>query len=90
MGRESFKIALSVLGAGASALFVFLVLETVLSGSAEHGPLPGRVLLFRFQLSAMLAMGLFIGLAIVIYARLSRFLVERHKPRPSEETFSRK
>jgi hypothetical protein len=90
MGRETFKIVLSVLGAGASALFVFLLLVTILSRNSGHGPLPGKVLLFRFQLSAMLAMGLFIGMAIAIYAQLSRFLVERHKTGAPEKTFSRK
>jgi hypothetical protein len=90
MGRETLKIVVSVTGAAICALLVFLLLETILSGNSAHGPIPGRALLFRFQLSAMLAMGLFIGLAIAIYARLSRSLVERRKPRPSVETFPRK
>jgi hypothetical protein len=90
MGRETFKIVVSVTGAAVCALLVFLLLEMILSGNGTRAPLPGRVLLFRFQLSAMLAMGLFIGLAITIYARLSRSLDERRKRRPSVETFSRK
>lgn len=73
MARETLKIAVSLLGAGAIAVCAFLLLETILT---KHGA-PGPALLFRFQLSAMLAMGLFAGLAIVFYARLSRALGAR-------------
>ena len=51
------------------ALAVFVLLEAMLS--AAHAPTPGAVL-FRFQLSSMIAMGVFAGLAIVIFVRLSR------------------
>ncbi len=69
MGRESFKIVLSILGAGAAAFCAFLLLEAFLPGRNRHSD---DAVLFRFQTSAMLAMALFAGLAIVIYARISR------------------
>ena len=50
-------------------LCVFVLLEAVLPGA--HAPAVGAVL-FRFQLSSMIAMAVFAGLAIVIYVRLSR------------------
>jgi hypothetical protein len=62
MGRATWKIVLSLAGAGTIAFGMFVVLEALLSGAA----------LFRFQLSSMLAMGVFAGVAIVIYVRLSR------------------
>lgn len=64
MGRATLKIALSLVGAGAVAFCIFVLLEAML-------PRAGSVL-FRFQLSSMVAMGVFAGLAIVIYVRLSR------------------
>jgi hypothetical protein len=45
------------------------LLEALLS--RPHAANAGAVL-FRFQLSSMLAMGVFAGLAIVIFVRLSR------------------
>ena len=48
---------------------VFVLLEAMLPGA--QAPARGTVL-FRFQLSAMIAMAVFAGLAIVIYVRLSR------------------
>jgi hypothetical protein len=62
MGSPTFKILVSLAGAGAIGCLVFVVLEALVSGAA----------LFRFQLSATVAMGVFAGLAIVIYIRLSR------------------
>jgi hypothetical protein len=67
MGRATLKIVLSLAGAGAVGFCAFVLLEAVLPG--EHVP---NAVLFRFQLSSMVAMGLFAGLAIVIYVRLSR------------------
>jgi hypothetical protein len=69
MGRATLKIVLSLVGAGAVGLGVFVCLETLLPKA--HTPIPGTVL-FRFQLSSMIAMAIFAGLAIVIYVRLSR------------------
>jgi hypothetical protein len=69
MGRASLKIVLSLVGAGAVGFAVFVLLEAMLPGA--HAPTRGTVL-FRFQLSTMIAMAVFAGLAIVIYVRLSR------------------
>ena len=69
MQRATLKIAVSLIGAGLAGLAAFVLLEAVLPGA--HPPSAGAVL-FRFQLSAMVAMGVFAGLAIVIYVRLSR------------------
>ena len=66
---KTWKIVLSLAGAGAAALGVFVLLEALLS--AARGSAPGAVL-FRFQLSSMIAMAVFAGLAIVIYVRLAR------------------
>ena len=52
-----------------AAFGVFVLLEALLSGA--HGSTPGSTL-YRFQLSSMIAMGIFAGVAIVIYVRLSR------------------
>jgi hypothetical protein len=67
MQRATLKIVLSLVGAGVVGLCVFVLLEGVLPGAQA----PGTVL-FRFQLSSMIAMAVFAGLAIVIYVRLSR------------------
>jgi hypothetical protein len=69
MGRASFKIVLSLVGAGAVGFAVFVLLEALLP--AAHPASRGAVL-FRFQLSATIAMAIFAGLAIVIYVRLAR------------------
>ena len=69
MGRATLKIVLSLVGAGVSGLAIFVLLEAMLPEA--HTRMPGRVL-FRFQLSSMIAMAVFAGLAIVIYVRLSR------------------
>jgi hypothetical protein len=69
MGRATLKIVLSLVGAGAVSLIVFVLLEAMLPGAHTH--IPGTVL-FRFQLGSMIAMAVFAGLAIVIYVRLSR------------------
>lgn len=68
LGRETLKIVLSVLGGGLGALCLFLLLEIMLPGDRHNRD----ALLLRFHLSAMLAMAMLAGLAIVIYARLSR------------------
>ena len=69
MQQATLKIVLSLAGAGVAGFGVFVLLEALLPGA--HPPAAGAVL-FRFQLSAMIAMGVFAGLAIVIYVRLSR------------------
>ena len=52
-----------------AAFGVFVLLEALLSGA--HVSTRGSAL-FRFQLSSTIAMGIFAGVAIVIYVRLSR------------------
>jgi hypothetical protein len=69
MGSATLKIVFSLMGAGAISFCVFVLLEALLSH--PHAGNAGAVL-FRFQLSSMLAMGVFAGLAIVIFVRLSR------------------
>jgi len=69
MQRATLKIVLSLAGAGVVGVGVFVLLEALLPGT--HAPAAGAVL-FRFQLSSMIAMAVFAGLAIVIYVRLSR------------------
>jgi hypothetical protein len=64
MGHATLKIALSLVGAGTVAFCAFVLLEAMLRGAGSA--------LFRFQLSFLLAMGVFAGMAIVIYVRLSR------------------
>jgi hypothetical protein len=73
MGRTTLKIVLSLVLAGAAGFGALVLVEVLLEAllPAAHGP--GRdVALFRFQLSAMIAMAVFAGLAILIYVRLSR------------------
>ena len=67
--RATLKIVLSLVGAGVIGLCVFVLLEAAAPGHAA--PTAGAML-FRFQLSSMIAMAVFAGLAIVIYVRLSR------------------
>jgi hypothetical protein len=62
MGRATLNIVMSVAGAGLVGFGVLILLETLLPGNA----------LLRFQLSSMIAMGIFAGVAIVIYVRLTR------------------
>jgi hypothetical protein len=69
MQRATLKIAISLVGAGLVGLAAFVLLEAILP--AARAPSAGSVL-FRFQLSSMISMGVFAGLAIVIYVRLSR------------------
>ena len=69
MQRATLKIAVSLIGAGLAAFAAFVLLEAMLPSA--HAPSAGTVL-FRFQLSSMIAMAVFAGLAIVIYVRLSR------------------
>jgi hypothetical protein len=69
MQRATLKIVLSLVGASVVGFGVFVLLEALLPEA--HPPAAGAVL-FRFQLSSMIAMGVFAGLAIVIYVRLSR------------------
>ena len=54
---------------GAAAFGVFVLLEALLSRAHVSAP---SAVLFRFQLSSMIAMAVFAGVAIVIYVRLSR------------------
>jgi hypothetical protein len=61
-GNASLKILLSLLGAGVVGWGVLILLEALL-------PLAP---LLRFQLSATIAMAVFAGAAVVIYARVSR------------------
>ena len=69
MGSATLKIVLSLVGASAISFCVFVLLEGLLSRT--HAVNAGAVLL-RFQLSSTAAMGVFAGLAIVIFVRLSR------------------
>jgi hypothetical protein len=69
MQRATLKIVLSLAGGGVIGFAVFVLLEALLPRA--HAPAAGAVL-FRFQLSSMIAMAVFAGLAIVIYVRLSR------------------
>jgi hypothetical protein len=69
MGRATLKIVLSLAGAGAVGFGVFVLLEALLP--AAHAPRAGAALL-RFQVSSMIAMGVFAGIAIIVYVRLSR------------------
>jgi hypothetical protein len=69
MARTTLKIVVSLTGAGAIGFGVFLLLEALLpTGRAR---VAGAILL-RFQVSSMIAMAVFAGLAIVFYVRLSR------------------
>ena len=78
MGRATLKIVLSLAGAGAVGFCVFVLLEAMLPGA--HAPRAGAAL-FRFQVSSMIAMGVFAGIAIVIYVRLSRSWAKRQESR---------
>jgi hypothetical protein len=69
MGRTTGKIVLSLLLAGAGGFGALLLLESILPAPSRHGQ---DATLFRFQLSAAIAMAVFAGLAILIYVRLSR------------------
>jgi hypothetical protein len=62
MGSANLKILLSLLVAGVVGWGVLILLEAVL----PFAPL------LRFQLSSMVAMATFAGIAVVIYVRLSR------------------
>ena len=74
MGRETVKIVLSLLGAGAFALCVLVLMQAIL---LSGHPNSRGAELFRFQLSSMFALAIFAGTAIVIYARLSRYKPRR-------------
>jgi hypothetical protein len=78
MGRATLKIVASLAGAGAVGFCVFVLLEAMLPGTHPHRT---GAALFRFQVSSMIAMGVFAGIAIVIYVRLSRSWAERQKLR---------
>lgn len=69
MRQATWKIVISLAAAGAAAFGVFVLLEALLS--AVRVSAAGSVL-FRFQVSSMIAMGVFAGAAIVIYVRLAR------------------
>ena len=69
MARTTLKIVLSLGGAGAIGFGVFVLLEALLP--ADHARVAGAILL-RFQVSSMIGMAVFAGLAIVFYVRLSR------------------
>lgn len=92
MGVATFKIVLSLVGAAAIGFCVFVLLETVLPAAA-HTRNAGAML-FRFQLSSMIAMGVFAGLAIVIYVRLSKSLLngepEKSPAEPSRQRLRKK
>jgi cytochrome c oxidase assembly factor CtaG len=78
MGRATLKIVLSLVGAGAVGFCVFVLLEALLPGAHTPG---ARAALLRFQVSSMIAMGVFAGIAIVIYVRLSRSWAKRQESR---------
>ena len=63
-----------VVGPVAVGFGVFFLLEALLPGA--HPPTAGAVL-FRFQLSSMIAMGVFAGLAIHTYAKVFKPFVSR-------------
>jgi hypothetical protein len=69
MGQASVKIIVSLAGAGVVGLLAFVLLEATLPGGRTPD---ADAALFRFQLSSTAAMGIFTGVAIVIYVRLSR------------------
>jgi hypothetical protein len=69
MGRATLNIVLSLVTAGAAGFGVMVLLEALLPRA--HG-LARDAALFRFQLSATIAMAVFAGLAIVLYVCLSR------------------
>jgi hypothetical protein len=69
MRQATWKIVISLAGAGAAAFGVFVLLEALLSDARLSA---AGSALFRFQLSSMIAMGVFAGVAIVIYVRLAR------------------
>lgn len=74
MGRETLKIVLSLLGAGAFSLCVLVLTQAILLSGHPHSR---GAELFRFQLGSMFALAIFAGTAIVIYARLSRYQPRR-------------
>lgn len=82
MGRETLKIVLSLVGAGALALCVLVLMRAILLSGHPHSR---NAELFRFQLSSMFALAIFAGLAIVIYARLSRDRPRRQTPGRTED-----
>ena len=82
MGRETLKIVLSLAGAGALALCVLVLMQAIL---LSGHPYSRNAELFRFQLSSMFALAIFAGLAIVIYARLSRYRPRRQTPGRPED-----
>ncbi|MGC2399867.1 MAG: hypothetical protein WA510_08790 [Acidobacteriaceae bacterium] len=69
IGRTTLKIMLSLVLAGAVGFGVLVLLEALLPGTHQRAR---DAALFRFQFSAMIAVAVFAGLAIVIYVRLSR------------------
>jgi hypothetical protein len=69
MQRATLKIMVSLVGAGAVGFALFILLETMLPGAQASA---AGAVLFRFQLSSMIGMAVFAGLAILIYVRLSR------------------
>jgi hypothetical protein len=69
IGRTALKIILSLVPAAAVGFGVLVLLEALLPGTHRAAR---DAALFRFQLSAAIAMAVFAGLAIVIYVRLSR------------------
>jgi hypothetical protein len=74
MGNPTLKILASLAGAGAVGSLVFILLESWLAHTRPAGSVTPHfgAALFRFQLSATVAMAVFAGLAILIYIRLSR------------------
>jgi hypothetical protein len=69
MRRATWKIFFSLAAAATIAFAAFVLLEAVQSGAHAS---TSNAALFRFQVSSMIAMGVFAGVAIVIYVRLSR------------------
>jgi hypothetical protein len=69
MQRATWKIFLSLAAAATIGFAVFVLLEALPSGAHTS---TASAVLFRFQVSSMIAMGVFAGVAIVIYVRLSR------------------
>jgi hypothetical protein len=76
MGNPTLKILVSLAGAGVVSGLIFILLEALLSRTQAA---TSGAALFRFQISSMVAMGVFAGLAIVIYVRLSRSRLKLRK-----------
>ena len=67
MGQRTLHILLSLAGAAVAAGFFFALVAMI--WPVAHGK---DAILFRFQLSSMLAWAVFAGVSLLLYIRLSR------------------